>query len=86
MVGGGENPPDDAELPKRTPRLEEDPSVELELVVEGSKEMVFLRPRLVVPGTFGPVDDDVYLINSVSDGRRSDSNMEGLEEMDVTAQ
>ena len=41
---------------------------------DGSSEMVFLRPRLVVPGTFGPVDDDVYLMISVSDGRRSDSN------------
>ncbi len=36
----------------------------------GSSEMVFLRPRLDVPGTLGPVDEDVYLMISVSEGRR----------------
>lgn len=39
-----------------------------------SREMVFLRPRFVVPGTFGPVDEDVYLIISVSDGSRNVSS------------
>ena len=47
----------------------------------GSREIVFLRPRLVVPGTFGPVDDEVYLMISVSDGRRRESST--LEEEDA---
>lgn len=33
-----------------------------------SRDMVFLRPRLVVPGIFGPTMLDVYLIISVSGG------------------
>jgi hypothetical protein len=37
----------------------------------GSREMVFLRPLLVVPGILGPTMDDVYLIISVSGGRRT---------------
>lgn len=44
----------------------------------GSKDIVFFRPRFVVPGTLGPVAEDVYLIISVSDGSRKDSAMEGL--------
>lgn len=39
----------------------------------GSSEIVFFRPLLVVPGTLGPVAEDVYLMISVSDGRRSES-------------
>ena len=46
---------------------------------DGSSEMVFLRPRLVVPGTLGPVDDDVYLMISVSEGSRRESAVEGLD-------
>lgn len=42
-----------------------------------SKEMVFFRPRFVVPGTFGPVELDVYLMISVSEGSFSESNIEG---------
>lgn len=34
----------------------------------GSRDIVFLRPRFVVPGTLGPTIDDVYLIISVSGG------------------
>lgn len=37
----------------------------------GSREMVFLRPRFVVPGTLGPTMDDVYLMISVSGGSRT---------------
>lgn len=37
----------------------------------GSKEIVFLRPLLVVPGTFGPMIDEVYLMISVSGGSRT---------------
>lgn len=37
----------------------------------GSNEMVFFRPRLVVPGTLGPIIDEVYLIISVSGGSRT---------------
>lgn len=37
----------------------------------GSREIVFLRPLLVVPGILGPTMDDVYLIISVSGGRRT---------------
>lgn len=43
----------------------------------GSNEMVFLRPRFVVPGIFGPTIDDVYLMISVSGGRRTPSNDDG---------
>ena len=46
---------------------------------DGSSEMVFLRPRFVVPGTLGPVDDDVYLMISVSEGSRRESPAEGLD-------
>lgn len=42
-----------------------------------SKEIVFLRPRFVVPGTFGPTIDDVYLMISVSGGRRTPNNDDG---------
>lgn len=37
----------------------------------GSREMVFLRPRFVVPGTLGPTMDEVYLMISVSGGSRT---------------
>ena len=36
----------------------------------GSSEIVFFRPLFVVPGTLGPVEDEVNLTISVSDGRR----------------
>lgn len=39
--------------------------------------MVFFRPRFVVPGTLGPVELDVYLMISVSEGSFSVSSMEG---------
>ena len=45
---------------------------------EGSREIVFLRPLLVVPGTLGPVEDEVYLMISVSIGKRRESSMELL--------
>ena len=44
---------------------------------DGSSEMVFLRPRFVVPGTLGPVEDDVYLMISVSEGSRRESAVVG---------
>lgn len=47
-------------------------------LVDGSKEIVFLRPRLVVPGTLGPADEDVYLMISVSEGNLKESSMDGL--------
>lgn len=40
-----------------------------------SKDMVFFLPRFVVPGTFGPTMLDVYLIISVSGGRRTPPNI-----------
>lgn len=43
----------------------------------GSNEIVFFRPRFVVPGIFGPTIDDVYLIISVSGGKRTPSNDDG---------
>ena len=44
----------------------------------GSKDMVFFLPRLVVPGTFGPVEEEVYLMSSVSEGSFKESINEGL--------
>lgn len=41
----------------------------------GSREMVFFRPRLVVPGIFGPTMEEVYLMISVSGGRRTPPKM-----------
>lgn len=43
----------------------------------GSNDIVFLRPRLVVPGTFGPTIDDVYFIISVSGGKRTPRREDG---------
>lgn len=43
----------------------------------GSSDIVFFLPRLVVPGFFGPTIDDVYLIISVSGGKRTPSNDDG---------
>lgn len=40
-----------------------------------SKDIVFFLPRFVVPGTFGPTMLDVYLIISVSGGRRTPPNI-----------
>jgi hypothetical protein len=37
----------------------------------GSREMVFFLPLLVVPGILGPTMDEVYLMISVSGGRRT---------------
>ena len=45
----------------------EEAAVDVE-VTAGSREIVFFLPRFVVPGTFGPVELDVYLIISVSCG------------------
>lgn len=42
----------------------------------GSKDMVFLRPLLVVPGTLGPTIDDVYFIISVSGGNLTPPKIE----------
>lgn len=42
--------------------------VGITLTEGGSKDIVFLRPRLVVPGIFGPTIDEVYLMISVSGG------------------
>lgn len=39
-----------------------------------SSDMVFLRPREVVPGILGPTMDEVYLMISVSGGKRTPSN------------
>lgn len=43
----------------------------------GSNDMVFLRPRFVVPGIFGPTIDDVYLMISVSGGKRTPRRDDG---------
>lgn len=42
----------------------------------GSKDMVFLRPRFVVPGILGPTIDEVYLMISVSGGKRTPPRIE----------
>lgn len=38
--------------------------------------MVFFLPRFVVPGILGPTMDDVYLMISVSGGRRTPPKIE----------
>lgn len=43
----------------------------------GSNEIVFFRPRFVVPGIFGPTIDDVYLMISVSGGNRTPNRDDG---------
>lgn len=43
----------------------------------GSNEIVFFRPRLVVPGIFGPTIDEVYLMISVSGGKRTPNSDDG---------
>lgn len=43
----------------------------------GSSEIVFLRPRFVVPGILGPTMDEVYLMISVSGGKRTPNNEDG---------
>lgn len=43
----------------------------------GSNEIVFFRPRLVVPGILGPTIDEVYLMISVSGGKRTPNRDDG---------
>lgn len=50
-------------------------SVGITLTEGGSKEIVFLRPRFVVPGILGPIIDDVYFMISVSGGSRTPPKM-----------
>lgn len=47
-----------------------------------SNDMVFLRPRFVVPGTFGPTIDEVYFIISVSGGNLTPSKDDVSLELD----
>lgn len=42
----------------------------------GSSDMVFFRPLFVVPGILGPTIDEVYLIISVSGGKRTPPSIE----------
>lgn len=42
-----------------------------------SNEMVFLRPRPVPPDALGPTMEEVYLMISVSGGKRTPSSEEG---------
>lgn len=44
----------------------------------GSNEMVFLRPRLLVPGALDPVADDVYLTSELAPS--ADSPLRFLED------
>lgn len=48
-----------------------DECVGITLTEGGSSEIVFFLPRFVVPGTFGPIIDEVYFIISVSGGNRT---------------
>lgn len=52
-----------------------DECVGVTLTEGGSSEMVFFRPRFVLPGTFGPTIEDVYFMISVSGGRRTPPRM-----------
>lgn len=48
-----------------------DECVGITLTEGGSSEIVFFLPRFVVPGTFGPIMEEVYFIISVSGGNRT---------------